>query len=510
MGTKTMKTNTNNSEGNTPATSSNSENNTNKNGTANQHGGLKKKYGLLTAICMIVGTVIGSGIFFKSEEIAEAVGGRMYLGVLAWLVGGLIMISLAYSFAVLATRHNKANGFVDYSDALVHKKYGYFVGWFFAVVFYPALMAILAHVSARFTVELFNLHNNGHHPQTSGITFMITAVYLILIYGMNTLGPKIAGYFHVSTTFIKLVPLVLMGIVGFIFGLSSSTTTANINSGFTGTHASPIFAALVATAFAFGGWETPLTMNAEIKNSKRNLPIAMVAGGLIIVAVYMLYFFGMFGALPVEEMGIRGSGATRNAFVNVFGGWGGPALVAFIVVSCLGTCNGLVMASQRTFHSLAKRGDGPFPKLFKSVDPQTNSPVNSGALSLILAAGWLALWGANLQGWIDLPLTRLVIPVANIFLIPILVGMMIRQKDLKWFNRFVAPSIAIASALTLVVASTINEGLTFLWFTLALGGIMGVGALFLIKPKSRKDKSANTSTESEITTAEPLSKTSIK
>ena len=105
---------------------------------------LEKKYGLATAICMVVGTVIGSGVFFKAETILKATGGNLPMGIIAWLVGGMIMIVCAGTFAIMATKYEYVNGAVDYADVTVGKKYGYFMGWYLATVYCPTLTSVLA------------------------------------------------------------------------------------------------------------------------------------------------------------------------------------------------------------------------------------------------------------------------------------------------------------------------------------------------------------------------------
>ncbi len=105
---------------------------------------LKKKYGLFTAISMVVGIVIGSGVFFKAEKILGVTGGNLPLGILAWIIGGVIMMICSYVFAVMATKFEYVNGVVDYSEVTVGKKYGYMMGWFFATIYYPTLTSVLA------------------------------------------------------------------------------------------------------------------------------------------------------------------------------------------------------------------------------------------------------------------------------------------------------------------------------------------------------------------------------
>ena len=105
---------------------------------------LEKKYGLMMAICMVVGIVIGSGIFFKAQDVLTLTGGNAIYGVIAWLIGGAVMMVFSATFAVMATRYEKTNGVMDYAEATCGKTYTYFVGWFSTFIYYPAMTSVLA------------------------------------------------------------------------------------------------------------------------------------------------------------------------------------------------------------------------------------------------------------------------------------------------------------------------------------------------------------------------------
>ena len=100
---------------------------------------LKKKYGLFTAICMVVGIVIGSGVFFKAQTVLDKTAGNMLQGVLAWIIGGVIMLSCILAFSVLAQKYEKVNGIVDYAEMTIGNKYGYLIGWFMTILYYPTM-----------------------------------------------------------------------------------------------------------------------------------------------------------------------------------------------------------------------------------------------------------------------------------------------------------------------------------------------------------------------------------
>ena len=137
---------------------------------------LKKKYGLLTAICMVVGIVVGSGVFFKAEAILQKTGGNLKYGIIAWVIGGIIMIICAYTFSVLATKYEKVNGVVDYAEAAVGGKYAYLVGWFMTTIYYPTLTMALAWLSARYTLVVFM---GDDADPTSGLCFALACFYLV-------------------------------------------------------------------------------------------------------------------------------------------------------------------------------------------------------------------------------------------------------------------------------------------------------------------------------------------
>lgn len=111
--------------------------------------GLKKKYGLLTAICMVVGIVIGSGVFFKASKVLRNTNGNIGLSLLVVGIVGAIMVICSYVFATLANKYEKVNGIVDYAEAMLGRRFAYYVGWFMTTMYYPILTSTLAWVTNR-------------------------------------------------------------------------------------------------------------------------------------------------------------------------------------------------------------------------------------------------------------------------------------------------------------------------------------------------------------------------
>jgi len=443
---------------------------------------LKKKYGLWTAIAMVIGIVIGSGVFFKAELILNKTGGDLPLGILAWLIGGLIMIIVANAFSTMATKYEYVNGVVDYAEVTVGKRYARFIGWFMTTIYYPAITSVLAWVSARYTCVLIGIPS----PEAIiGSTCMaIAGLYLVAIYAMNILSPVLAGRFQVSTTVIKLVPLVAMGIFGTVTGLINGVTVANFTAVVTrDVTGNPLFTAIVATAFAYEGWIVATSINQELKDAKKNLPRALTIGSIIIVAVYILYYIGLAGAAPNQLLMDEGAQGVRIAFGNIFGGLGG-LLFVFVIISCLGTCNGLMMGTTRGMYALAVRDQGPNPKMFSQVDQTTNMPSNSGTLGLLLCGVWLFFfYGANLTdglfGSFGFDSSELPIVALYALYVPMFVQFMRKEGDLSVFRRYILPSLAILCCLFMPVATVFAHGWAAIgWFMLVFVVAMAIGFAF--------------------------------
>ena len=447
---------------------------------------LQKRYGLLTAICMVVGIVIGSGVFFKAQDVLKETNGNMLEGILAWIIGGAIMVVIASTFAVMATKYQNVGGLVDYAEATCGKTYGYFVGWFLSLIYYPAMTAVLSWMCARYTlVALFNYPSASPEALYSPECIAIAAFYLITVYFINAIAPKFSGKLQVSTTFIKLVPLVFISIVGTLIGIFNGKLDANFNfvSAAQTATGGGLFAAICCTAFAYEGWIIATTINAEIKDSKRNLPIALLVGSLITVAVYICYYIGVLGLEDTETLISLGTSVAFNYF-----GVAVASLINFlIIISCLGTLNGLMVACTRSTYSLSARNEGIAPKIFSQIDAVTNMPNNSASLGLLACSAWFVHFiGGQFFGWFGVfAFDSSELPIITLYPIylPILIRYMMMEKKLGVFKRFVLPSLSIVGIGIMVAASILRHGIDNAWYLLIFAIILAIGAVVKYFPK---------------------------
>ncbi len=435
---------------------------------------LQKKYGFWTATAMVVGIVIGSGVFFKADDVLKASGGNLTTALLAWLIGGSIMIVTAYVFSLIATRIERVNGVVDYFEEAYGEKAGYMVAWFLTFIYYPTLVAVLAWVSANYTVGLLGLEHG---------VWAISAIYLTGFFLLNFFSPVLAGKWQVTATVVKLIPLALVAVVGGFAGLTTgqtlenfTTTAQTISSGGGG-----LAVATLSTAFAYEGWIIATVINAELKDAKRTLPKALVVGTIFVALIYMLYYLGISGVLTNEQVLAEGDGAPVKVISLIFNQFGGTLLTVFVIISCLGTLNGLIMGCARGMFAIASRNLGPAPATFRKVNPTTNSTTHSALLGFVMSCIWLVVWFGNFEGWWGQFMDISELPIAFLYVIYISIYLWVMKTftDLGFFSRFVCPTLAGAGSLYIIWGAIQKDMFThFLVLTLV---ILGSGVLLMNK-----------------------------
>lgn len=440
---------------------------------------MEKRYTLPVAIAMVVGTVIGSGIFFKAEAVLKGTGGNLGIGILAFIIMGIVMIISACTFGIVAQSHEGVDGLVGFAKASCGKWYGYYVGWFMAVVYYPSLVGVLCWLPARYFGVLI-----GWEDPTSGPVMTLAIFFMVVTYLMNALAPKLAGKFQISTTIIKLIPLLLMAVVGTIVGLSNGQINYNFANVVDPSVAplAGLFGGVVSLSFAFEGWICATSIGSELKDSKRNLPKALLIGTVIVAVVYVVYYIGLSGAIDSATLMANAQSGAKSAFMNVFGQVGGIAIFAFVSISCWGTCNGLMMAVTRGMYDLAADGENEKLAMFRNIDPTTNMPTNSTVFGIFVSGLWLVyFYGANLTaGWFGpfcFDSSELPIITLYALYIPIYFSLM-KRNDLSAFRGKVMPILATLCSLFMIYATIRAYHIKVLFYLIIFVVILLIGAFF--------------------------------
>ena len=446
---------------------------------------MEKRYTLPVAIAMVVGTVIGSGIFFKAEAVLKGTGGNLGIGILAFIIMGIVMIISACTFGIVAQSHEGVDGLVGFAKASCGKTYSYYVGWFMAVVYYPSLVGVLCWLPARYFGVLI-----GWEDPTSGPVMTLAIFFMVVTYLMNALAPKLAGKFQISTTIIKLIPLLLMAVVGTIVGLSNGQINYNFANVVDPSVAplAGLFGGVVSLSFAFEGWICATSIGSELKDSKRNLPKALLIGTVIVAVVYVVYYIGLSGAIDSATLMANAQSGAKSAFMNVFGQVGGIAIFAFVSISCWGTCNGLMMAVTRGMYDLAADGENEKLAMFRNIDPTTNMPTNSTVFGIFVSGLWLVyFYGANLTaGWFGpfcFDSSELPIITLYALYIPIYFSLM-KRNDLSAFRGKVMPILATLCSLFMIYATIRAYHIKVLFYLIIFVVILLIGSFFKGKKKA--------------------------
>ena len=285
-----------------------------------------------------------------------------------------------------------------------------------------------------------------------------------------------------------------MAIVGTVIGIANGQTLANLTadtSAMTSTSGG-FFGAVVAFAFAYEGWIIATCINAELHNAKKNLPRALIIGTTIVIAVYITYFIGIASVLSTEEIMSAGDNLPKIAFTALFGNeiFGTIAYV-FIIISCLGTMNGVMLAACRGLYSLAARNQGPAPKKLVKLHDKWNMPVTSSLIGFAISAVWMLQWEfglirGQLPTIISFENDELPIITLYAFYIPIFIRMMIKSKGMHPIKRFVFPSLSICACLFMIFCAFRAYQEQAFYYLLVFASIMLIGFMF------KRDKNGKT------------------
>lgn len=428
--------------------------------------GQKRKFGLMTAISMIVGIVIGSGIFFKTDNILAAVGGSVTLGILAWVLGGIGIVFGTLTVSVLAKRDENVGGLITYCEMTWGKTVGYLAGWFQTLFYYPSLVAVLAWVAAMYISLLFGWTTPGtlFGVPVSGLPawefpfsvneWTLSLGLMGIFYVLNIFKTLWAGKFQNISMVIKVAALIVLGLTGLTLG-HPSTVVAGADLGLIG---GGFFAALVPIAFAYDGWQVAPSIAHEIKNPKRNLPLALVFSPILIMVIYIAYFVGINAVLGPQRILELGDGAVSVFASQFFGEFGYRVVLVAVSISVMGTLNGLILAYIRLPYALALRNQLPGSKTLSKIDPKTDIPTVAALLSVGISVFWLLFHFATTTGVIYLgwsifsgiSIDEISIMLIYIFMVAIFAGVMkdyFKHKVSSKLEGLVYPSLAIIGAL---------------------------------------------------------------
>jgi APA family basic amino acid/polyamine antiporter len=357
---------------------------------------LRRDLGTAHATAIVVGTVIGSGIFLVPADMMQAVGsaGLVYL---AWIVGGLLSFFGALTYAELGAMKPEAGGEYVY----IRDAYGSLMAFLYAWTwFLVAKPASIASVTAGLVRILGTFSMFSFLPKTAfvaGITVtygeLVAIAAAILITGLNYIGVRKAGDFQLVFTVLKVLIVVGVVIAGFAAG---NGTWAHFSAPFTGAKGglAGFMAALIAALWAYDGWNDLNMVSGEVRQPARTIPIALIGGVGLVAVLYMLMNAAVLYVLTPAAVAASPRPASE-AFATAVGPWGAAIVSAGMAISMLVTLNGTVMSGGRVPFAVAR--DGYFFSKLATVHPRFRTPSVSLIVQAVISSILLLLAGSFRQ-----------------------------------------------------------------------------------------------------------------
>jgi APA family basic amino acid/polyamine antiporter len=442
--------------------------------------------GLFDSVMIVIGVMIGSGIFIVSAEMARNVGSPGWL-LVAWAFAGVLTIAAALSYGELASMMPEAGGMYIFLREAFSPVSGFLYGWTLFTVIQTGTIAAVSVAFARFFGLLWPAVSESNYliapiRLSSGYaislsTAQLTAIIVIIaLTWTNSRGLEYGKLVQNVFTSAKLAALFGLIVLGLTFGWNSAAVHENFGNFWSPRGYSPIEAG-VSAATAFGlivaicvaqsgslfsadSWHNITFTGGEVKDPRRTLPLALAIGCVVVIGLYMLANVAYLVVLPLSEIQHAPSDRVATAMMQaMFPSWGSSAMAAAIMVSTFGCVNSLVLAGPRVYYAMAS--DGLF---FKKA--ATLNKANVPEWSLVIQGIWSALLvlprTINSQGQYGNLYSNLldyVISAALIFYIMTIAGVFrlrvtrpSAERPYKAFGYPVVPALYIVGALAVLVS----------------------------------------------------------
>ncbi len=355
------------------------ENNTSENASS-----FKRSLTLLDGALLVIGSMIGSGIFIVSADISRSVGSAGWL-IVVWLISGFITLTAALSYGELSGMYPQAGGQYVYLREAFGKFYGFLYGWSFFAVIQTGTIAAVGVAFGKFLGYLVPQLGDGnvlfsktfnfstpyeYHITAAQMVGIGTIVFLTFI---NTMGVKNAKWIQFFFTFAKIAAMAALIIFGFIFFKDHSIWTGNwqnawaamkvSRTGVAITHESlgtgalvvAMCGAMVGALFSSDAWNSVTFIAGEIKRPERNIGLSLFIGTFVVTLLYVSMNFMYLNVMSVSEIGLAPSDRVATAAaLKIFGGDGAKIIALLIMVSTFGCNNGLILSGARVYYTMAK------------------------------------------------------------------------------------------------------------------------------------------------------------
>lgn len=418
----------------------------------------KNKIGLTVALSIVVGTIIGSGVFMKPGKVLDYAGSSN-MAIFAWVVGGILTLASGLTVAEIGAQIPKNGGLYTYLEEIYGKFWGYLSGWMQTLVYGPAIIGTLGLYFSSLMLNFFHIDKVWNLPIAIG-----TVVFLGVI---NSVGTKYGGIVQTITTIGKMIPIVLIIVMGFWKGNSDVFNVVVPESA-----NQSIGMAILATLFAYDGWILLASIGGEMKNPTKLLPKALTVGILVVTAAYVLINMALLKVLPAPQIVTLSENATATAADMLLGQYGGKLISIGVIVSIFGCLNGKILTFPRIPVSMAERGQLPFSKFISKINDKFQTPANAIFVEILLGIILMLISDPN-------ELSEISVFIIYIFYVMTFIGVFILRKRNAGQKREysvplypIVPVLAILGSLFVIGSAIINDPIScFLSIGIVLTGL---------------------------------------
>jgi APA family basic amino acid/polyamine antiporter len=377
-----------------------------KNNNTSSSPSLLQKLGLFTAVTIVIGSMVGSGIFKKASPMSAELGAPGII-IMIWVVAGLVTLIGVLINAEVTGLIPRAGGQYVYFREMYGKFTGYLYGWSIFSVIQTGSIAAIAYIFSGYLEYFFPAPHFSPFWESWGFSIPIAGVSVLDCYPLKDIGLKMmtiiliiflstVNYFGVvlggmvNNVFTTLKALAIAFIVVLAFTASSGSVShfsPFVNSAFqypSGTLLGGIILALSGAFWAYDGWNNITYLGAEIIEPQKKIPQAMIIGVGLVIIIYTLVNLAYFYILPVNAIS-QSSLVASDVMKRVVGNWGGAFVAVAVMVSTFGTTNGTILSSARVYYAMAK--DGLFFKKLETVHEVHRTP----GVSILVQGLWSSL-----------------------------------------------------------------------------------------------------------------------
>lgn len=334
---------------------------------------------LWSAVAVVVGSTIGSGIFRTPASIAQRVD-DVPLFLLAWVLGGVVALAGALTFSELAAAFPRSGGMYVFLREAFGPLPAFLFGWAELLIIRPGAYGAIAITAAAYALRVF-----GIDPASQGLPLpfraeqILGATMIVMVAGVNYYGIRRGAILQNLSTAFKVGALAALVVLGVVLGRGMGVGQVLAQRAEVGL--SPFLLAMVSILWAYDGWADLAFIGGEVREPQQTLPRALLIGTAVVVVVYLSVNAVYLYLIPIAAM--KGADlVAADALALLVGSAGLVVVSAAVAVSTFGTLNGSMMTSPRIFFAMAE--DGLFPRVIARVDPKTGAPTAAMLLAGVL------------------------------------------------------------------------------------------------------------------------------